>query len=48
MNKEMVFNLTNKNNSQYFTDTTYYEISQYNKGSKIWILLGFNIEFMKI
>ena len=47
MNKEMEFNITNKNNSQYFTESTYYAISPYNKGSKLWIHLGFNKEFMK-
>ena len=35
ISKEMELNITNKYNTQYFTDTTFYAISPYNKGSKI-------------
>ena len=47
MNDDLEKNIKDPNNNQYFCDTTYYTIPPHNKGSKIWILLSFNIKLMK-
>ena len=47
MNNEMENNIQKKDNSQYFSDCTYYALPPYNRGSKIWILIAFNKSLFK-
>ena len=47
MTDEMEENIKNKNNSQYFLDTTYYATPPNSKQSKIVLLLAFNKAYYK-
>ena len=42
MSKEMEQNISNKDNSQYFIDITYYATPPNNKNYKLFIILAFN------
>ena len=47
MTKEMEDNLTDKNNSQYFSDVTYYCIPPHNHNYRLFIIMSFNKEKFK-
>ncbi len=47
MSDDMEENIKNKNNSQYFLDTTYYATPPNSKQNKIVVLLSFNTESYK-
>ena len=47
MNNDMETNLKKEDNIQYSSDSTYYAIVPFSKGSKLWILLSFNNKEMK-
>ena len=47
MNDNMVSNINNKDNIQYFFDCTYYFIPPQCKTLKMWIILAFNKNYNK-
>ena len=47
MNKEMELNISNKDNSQYFIDITYYATPHNNKNYKLFVILAFNYKEYK-
>ena len=47
MNAKMEENIQNINNTQLFSNCTYYAIPPFNKGAKLWILLAFNNNLVK-